>query len=361
MALALLPRLEGDERGGEVRARARAGEREAADHEHPADLGLLPGDRLDLLDHLLGLVERHALGALDRDDHVALVLVGDEAGRDHAEHQVGRAEEGEEHAEDDERALQEPVQQRRVAAPRPVEQLVDLPEEHPLLALVRREQQRRERRGEGERAEGRERDRGGDGERELPVDRAGGAGEERDRDEHRDEHDRDRDHRARDLLHALPRRLERRELPLVHQPLDVLDHHDRVVDDEAGGEREAEQRERVDREAEQLHERERADERDGERERGDEHAPPAVEEEEDDEDHERDRLGERHHHLVHRRADRERGVGADARTRARAGTASRAAPSPSRTPSRTSSAFAVGSWKMPRPTPVRPLKRSSWP
>ena len=39
---------------------------------------------------------------------------------------------------------------------------------------------------------------------------------------------------------------------LVDVALDVLDHDDRIVDDEAGGERDAEERQGVDREAEQL-------------------------------------------------------------------------------------------------------------
>ena len=33
---------------------------------------------------------------------------------------------------------------------------------------------------------------------------------------------------------------------LGHQPLDVLEHHDRVVDDDAGREHDREQRQRVD-------------------------------------------------------------------------------------------------------------------
>ena len=36
----------------------------------------------------------------------------------------------------------------------------------------------------------------------------------------------------------------------AHVPLDVLDHDDRIVDDDAGGEDDAEERQRVDREAE---------------------------------------------------------------------------------------------------------------
>ena len=90
---------------------------------------------------------------------------------------------------------------------------------------------------------------------------------------------------------------------LAHVPLDVLDDDDRVVDDDAGGEHDAEQRQRVDREAEQLHERERADERDRNRDRRDERAAPVLQEEEHHEHDEDDRLGERLQHFDDRLAD----------------------------------------------------------
>ena len=54
----------------------------------------------------------------------------------------------------------------------------------------------------------------------------------------------------------------RRSSVLLDVPLDVLDDDDRVVHDDAGGEDDAEERQRVDREADQLDEREGADERD---------------------------------------------------------------------------------------------------
>ena len=62
------------------------------------------------------------------------------------------------------------------------------------------------------------------------------------------------------------RRVSRRH-PLVEIALHVLHHHDRIVDDDADGEHEPEERERVQREAERLEHRERADERHGNGER----------------------------------------------------------------------------------------------
>ena len=55
---------------------------------------------------------------------------------------------------------------------------------------------------EGQRVEGRDRDGEGDGQRELLVEDAGGAGEEADRDEDGDQHERGRDDGAGDLGHG---------------------------------------------------------------------------------------------------------------------------------------------------------------
>ena len=46
----------------------------------------------------------------------------------------------------------------------------------------------------------------------------------------------------------------RRPVLVVDVPFDVLDHDDGIVHDQAGGERDAEERQGVDREAEQLDE-----------------------------------------------------------------------------------------------------------
>src|ERR1700676_423993 len=70
--------------------------------------------------------------------------------------------------------------------------------------------------------------------------------------------------------------------------LDVFDNDDGVVDYQAGGERNAEQRQRVDGEAEQLDERECANERDRNRDRGDDGGTPVLEENEDDQNDEKD-------------------------------------------------------------------------
>ena len=53
-----------------------------------------------------------------------------------------------------------------------------------------------------------------------------------------------------------------RRMPSLEMPRDVLDHHDRIVDDKARGDRQRHQRQVVEAVAEQVHHAERADQRD---------------------------------------------------------------------------------------------------
>ena len=89
------------------------------------------------------------------------------------------------------------------------------------------------------------------------------------------------------VLSAASRRL----MPSLEMPLDVFDHHDRVVDHDADRQHEAEQREIVDRESERRHHGESADQRhrDGD-DRNDRRAPSLQEHQHDDDD--------QHHRLV---------------------------------------------------------------
>ena len=72
-----------------------------------------------------------------------------------------------------------------------------------------------------------------------------------------------------------------------HDALDVLDHDDRVVDDDADREHETEQRQHVDRHPEREQAEERADHAHRHGEHRDERRAPALEEQEHDERHER--------------------------------------------------------------------------
>ncbi len=88
--------------------------------------------------------------------------------------------------------------------------------------------------------------------------------------------------READLARALDRRLERRHALLFDEAVDVLEHDDRVVDDDADHQREREHRHLVEREAERGDDGERADDRRRDRDRGDERRAEVPEEDQDD-------------------------------------------------------------------------------
>ncbi len=92
---------------------------------------------------------------------------------------------------------------------------------------------------------------------------------------------------------------------------DVLQHHDGIVDDEAGGDRQRHQREIVDAVAQQIHDREGADERDRHRHGRDDGGPRIAQEGEDHEDDQGDGDQQRHLDVVERAADRDRPVVGD--------------------------------------------------
>ena len=102
----------------------------------------------------------------------------------------------------------------------------------------------------------------------------------------------------------------------LHVPDDVLQHHDRVVDDEADRERQRHQRQVVEAVAERPHHRERADDRERQREAGDDRRREVPQEQEDDQHDEDDRQHQRELDVVDRLADRHRAVAADAERRA---------------------------------------------
>jgi hypothetical protein len=90
-----------------------------------------------------------------------------------------------------------------------------------------------------------------------------------------------------------------------------LHHHDRVVDDDADGQHQAQQRERVDREAEQREQGERADQRHRHGERRNQRRAEALQEDVDDEDHQGDGLEQRDHDLANAGGDRQGGIERD--------------------------------------------------
>src|SRR6185312_147576 len=203
---------------------------------------------------------------------------------------------GDEDAEDDESPLQRFWKRAPVRAPRRRNRAVDRAEETIARPRAAAEQQRRERRRQRQRVEKRDRDRTCDRERELAVELAGRARQETRGDEDGEQDERRREDRAGDLPRRVERPVERVHLVLFDVAGYVLDDDDRVVDDQAGSERQPEERQRVDREIEQLHQRERPDQRDRDRNRRDERNAPVLQKQVDHADDERDgdqkRLGD---------------------------------------------------------------------
>ena len=160
-----------------------------------------------------------------------------------------------------------------------------------------RRQCRRQRQGVDRGDHGRDRDR----QRELLVELPGEAGDEGEGNEYRNQDQCDRDDGAGDLPHCLVGGVSRRQ-PGLDVALDVLDHDDSVVDDDADREHQTEQAERIDGEAEHVHHGECADDRHRHRQERNDGSPPGLEEQDDHQYHQRDRFQQRVDHRLDRRA-----------------------------------------------------------
>src|ERR1700678_1967572 len=140
----------------------------------------------------------------------------------------------------------------------------------------------RQRRRQGQSVKGRDRNGKSDGQGELLVENAGGAGKERDRYEYRNEHQRSSNDCTGHLSHSDGGGSARIGVVLIDMALHVLDHHDGVIDHQAGGQRDAEHGQRVDRKVENLDERKRSDQRDRDGDGGDDSRTPVEQKEKDD-------------------------------------------------------------------------------
>ena len=144
---------------------------------------------------------------------------------------------------------------------------------------VQRRHHRRQRKRHEERQQHGERDRQAKFLEILAVDARHHADGQKDR--------RDRKRRRHDGQHDFLRAIERRRFcifPHLAMADDVLDDDDGIVDEQADGERQAEEAHRVDAEMAEVHERERRCDRCRDRERADNGAVPVAEEPEHDDD-----------------------------------------------------------------------------
>ena len=114
---------------------------------------------------------------------------------------------------------------------------------------------------------------------------------------------------AGDLAHRLLGRLRDRELGLLlDHPLDVLDDDDRIVDDDADGQHQRQQRDGVGRVADRQHDREGADDRHRHRDQRDQRRAQLAEEQEDDDRHQHEGVTSVLDDLLDGRGHEHRGV-----------------------------------------------------
>src|SRR5208337_3960626 len=188
--------------------------------------------------------------------------------------------------------MQESAEGANVAVGDCGQHTVDALEEPILFAVLTAQQERGER----------------DRQRELAEQNAGSARKKGDGYEDGNQHQRGGDDGAGDLLHGVGRGFDGIGLAFLQMALDVFDDDDGIVDHEASGEGDTEQRQRVDGEAEQFDEGKSADERDWNRDGRNDRGAPVFQENEDDKDDKNDGLAEGRDYVADRFADRVGGI-----------------------------------------------------
>ena len=166
-----------------------------------------------------------------------------------------------------------------------------------------------ERRREDERDQHRQAHRRDNGDGELAVNHPGGTAEKGHGQEHRREHQGDGHQCHLDFLHGGDGGVARgHPRVFVHQPLDVFHHHNGIVHQQADGQHQAKQGERVDGIASGGQNAEGAQQYHRHRDGGNERRAPALQEDEHHHDHQCDRLEQGDDHVADRFGDEQRGV-----------------------------------------------------
>ena len=168
----------------------------------------------------------------------------------------------------------------------------------------------RHHRRQRQRDERREYDRDRERHREFAEQAAHDVRHEQQRNQHGDQRNGQRNDGEADFRRALERGLHRR---IAHFDVagDVFDHHDRVVHDETGRNRQRHQRKVVEAVAEQVHHGERADQRKRHRDARNDGGREAAQEQEDHHHDQRDGQHQLEFDVLHRGADGRGAVGDD--------------------------------------------------
>ena len=297
-----------DEDRGRVVAIAAAEKVEAREGDGVLVVGVGLDDLQHLGDDLVGAFQRCAIGQDHRGDVVALVFIRHQRPRRDAPQADGECHHADEEHDADAGTAHHEADTVDIACGDARETAVEPGEEAPRLAMPFAQDEHAQTGRERERDDARDHHGDGDGGGELPVELARQAAEESDGHEHRTQHEHDGDHRAGHFLHRLDGGFARLKVLLAHDALDVLQHDDGVVDNDADGQHHAEQGQRVDRIAEQQEPGERARQRHRNGHQRNQGGAPALQEEKDHGDDEQHGFEQGLHDLFDRHLDEARGV-----------------------------------------------------
>ena len=214
----------------------------------------------------------------DRVNH-ALVLGRDEAGGNALSHLLDRHHGEGDNQQGDEPAVHDTLEEPRIGVGELIEKAVE-PGEEPtdgalggMMRVGLFKDHPAQDRSQGQRHDAREHDGNGHGDGKLTVEHPHRTAHERHWDEHRRHDQSNGDHRAADFMHHQLCRLVGRQTGVMHLRVHRFDHDDGVVDDDADGHHQSEERDEVNGDAHHLHQEEGSDEGDGNRERWDQRRP----------------------------------------------------------------------------------------
>ncbi len=278
--------------------------------EDVLDLAIVPQGLKILLDPLqlvTGIGEARSLRCREPHQDDRAVLAWRDLALDHREGKVGGARKHAGHDNHDQRVAKAGAQAAAIEACKP---LPEGTQQSILLLALAREHARRHHRAEREcRDRGQENGKRKD-EAEFAEETAELPRQKGKRNEDRGERRRGREDREEDFLRA-KHGSRPRPHALGASTHDVLEHHDRIVDDKTGGKNNREQGQDVDREADEIDRNQGPDQRNRHGKRRDQRRPPVAEEEVKHDQHDDGGEAERDLHLVQRALDEDGVVAGD--------------------------------------------------
>ena len=203
--------------------------------------------------------------------------------------------------------LQHPLQRFAVSALNRHQQAANPALARRLVGLAAFQQPAAHHRRQGQRDRQRNANRHRQGNGEFAQQPSRQAAHQQQRQEHCHQRQAHRQHGKTDFPAPLQRRLQRLHAGF-QMAGNIFQHHDGVIDHEAGSDSQRHQRQVVKAEAAQVHGGKGADQRNRNRHRRDQRRAPRAEEEEDHEDHQRHRDDQRLLHFLQRGADGRRAV-----------------------------------------------------